>query len=277
MISHRLCTRTDLPANARSRELYPIAACACGFQGIKKKIIGGDDAISWNFERGFGFAVSAGEKDVHHARTCAASEETFHSRRHDFSLGLAWFIRRHQGPEAVQDDLHGVAHFDQFLFALYGAYHVECRVEGNQFEGSFSQLAVITNGHHKIHAVDSEAFPLFFGASFGEPVTGHIRPNLIFDPGLGFIAYPTRFPRKYERRFAIQGNQNVNVSMYDFKPGNIENCTFEAGVLVAANDESVQVFTLHGITDILESPIDFCLAWQRLPPKIRSLYADFEG
>src|SRR5260370_18440542 len=61
--------------------------------------------------------------------------------------------------------------------------------------------------------------------------------------------------------------------MYDFKRGNIENCAFEAGVLGAANDESVHVFTQHGIVDVFESPVDFHLAWQRLPPKIRSLYA----
>src|SRR5882757_7452507 len=187
--------------------------------------------------------MSAGEKDVHHARICTASEETLYSRRHDFSFGLAWFIRRDQCPEAVQDDIHGVVHFDQFLFALYRAYHVECRVKGNQFEGSFSQLAVITNRHHEIHAVNSDTFPLLFGGPLGEPVTRNIRPNLIFDPGLGFIAYPASLSWKYERWFAFQGNQNVNVSMYDFKPGNIKNCTFETGVLVAANDESVQVFT----------------------------------
>jgi hypothetical protein len=98
-------------------------------------------------------------------------------------------------------------------------------------------------------------------------VTGHIRPNLIFNPGFGFIAYPTRFPRKYERWFTFQRNYDVYVPMNDFKPGNIEDRAFETGVLVAANDESVQVFTLHGITDILESPVDFRLAWQRIPPE----------
>jgi hypothetical protein len=54
--------------------------------------------------------------------------------------------------------------------------------------------------------------------------------------------------------------------MHNFKPGNVENRAFEAGVLVAANDESVQALALHGIADIFESPVDFRLTWQRLPP-----------
>src|SRR5207249_8454582 len=49
-IRHRLGTRTDFPANERPRKLHPITARTGDFQRIKKKVIGGDDAISWNFE-----------------------------------------------------------------------------------------------------------------------------------------------------------------------------------------------------------------------------------
>src|SRR5260370_17026806 len=94
VVGHRLRTGTDLPADERPREFYPVAARTGGFERIKKKVVGGDDAISWNFESCFGFAVSAGEKDVHHAWACSTGEETFHGRRHDFRFPLAPLVGR---------------------------------------------------------------------------------------------------------------------------------------------------------------------------------------
>jgi hypothetical protein len=53
--------------------------------------------------------------------------------------------------------------------------------------------------------------------------------------------------------------------MNDFESRRVEDRTFESGLLVAANDESVQSGGLHPRADVLETAIDLLLTWQNDP------------
>ncbi len=62
------------------------------------------------------------------------AKKSFDCGRHDFGFGLARLVAGDQRPETVDDDIHGIAHFDEFFFALHGARHVELAIEGHEFK-----------------------------------------------------------------------------------------------------------------------------------------------
>ena len=133
-VRHGLSASGWLAANQWPRKLHPVAARAGDLERVQQKIVGRNHAMAGNFEGRLGLAVRAGKQDVHHARSCAAREKTLHRRRHDLGFGLARLVGVDQRPEAVDDDVHGVAHFGEFFFALNRARHIELAIEGNEFE-----------------------------------------------------------------------------------------------------------------------------------------------
>ena len=96
--------------------------------------------MAGHFERRFGLAVGTREQDIHHARTSAAGKKSFHRGSHDFGFGFARLVSRDQRPETVHNDVHGVANFGQFFFALDRAGHVKLIVERHQFEAEHSRV-----------------------------------------------------------------------------------------------------------------------------------------
>jgi hypothetical protein len=50
--------------------------------------------------------------------------------------------------------------------------------------------------------------------------------------------------------------------MNDFESRGVENRTLESGILIAADDQSVQSGGLHAGTDVSVTAIDFFLTWQ---------------
>ena len=177
-----------------------------------------------NFEVCLRLAIRAGEHDVHHARTGAAREESLDGGRHDFGFGLARLVGRDQRPEAVDDDVHRVAHFDEFFFALDGARHVELEIEGNQFERTLCQFAIIAHGHDEIHAVDADALPSAFAARAREiHWPGTSGQTWSFTQGL-FLSPIQRASRgKTKRGSPVERDQDVNVAMHDLEAGDVED------------------------------------------------------
>ena len=90
--------------------------------------------MPWHFERCLGFAVLTGEQDIHHSRPSAARKKSFHRGRHDFGLGLTRLVSFHQRPKTIEDDVHSIADFGQFLGALHRACHIELKIKRHKFE-----------------------------------------------------------------------------------------------------------------------------------------------
>src|SRR5258706_4778787 len=88
-ISHLLRGRAGLALNQCTGEFDPVAAGSGDFERIKKKIVGGNFAMPWNFEVRVCLSVFAREQNVHHPWAGAAREETLDRGRHDFGFGLA--------------------------------------------------------------------------------------------------------------------------------------------------------------------------------------------
>src|SRR5207249_6717756 len=158
-LRHGLRAGTQLSANQRPGELDPVAACAGDLERVQQKVVACDHPISRHFERRFGFAVAAREQDVHHARPRATGEEALDRGGHDLGFGFAGLVGGDERPEAVKDDVHGVAYFDEFFFTLYGAGHVELNVERFELEWALAELAVVADSHDEIQAIDPYAFP----------------------------------------------------------------------------------------------------------------------
>src|SRR5262249_51394952 len=92
----------------------------------------------------FGLAMSTREQNIHHPRPSSARKEALHCRSRDLCLGLSGSIRANQRPKPVEDDVHRIAHFGEFFFALHCPRHVELRVEGNEFESSLWPRTAMT-------------------------------------------------------------------------------------------------------------------------------------
>src|SRR2546430_16979590 len=98
--------------------------------------------MSWHFERCLCLPVLAGEQDIHHSRPSAARKKSFHRWRHDFCLGLTRLVSFHQRPKTIEDDVHSIADFGEFLSALHRARHVELKIKWHEFERGLLKLAV---------------------------------------------------------------------------------------------------------------------------------------
>jgi hypothetical protein len=52
----------------------------------------------------------------------------------------------------------------------------------------------------------------------------------------------------------------------DFEARDVGDGAFEAGVLIAADDEGVKAIVVHGGANVFEAAVDFGLAWHSWPP-----------
>ena len=93
-------------------------------------------------------------------------------------------------------------------------------------------------------------FHLRSTARVAQPLAGNVGPDLIFHPRLSFVADPASFAREDQRGFAFERDDDVNVTMNDFESGGVEDRALESGVLVAADDERVEVLPLPCATRI---------------------------
>src|SRR5262249_25305060 len=234
--------------------------------------------MSGNLEGGLGLAMRAGKQNVHHAGTGAAGKKSFYGGSHDLGFCFPRLVCLHQGPETVDDDVHRVAYFRQFLLALDGARHIELKVELHQLKPALRQLAVIADRHDEIHAVNADPLPAALPGTIGNPLAGNFGPDVVLDPGFDLVADPAGFPGEDQGRFAFERQYNVNVTVNDFETGDIEHGPFEARVLVAADDQRVEACCPHGGADVFVTAIDFHLAWQSfLGPDFLLHAAQFGG
>src|SRR5208282_58967 len=261
-IGHLLRSRAGLALNQGARELDPVAAGSGDFERIQKEIVAGNLAMTGNFEVSVGLSALAREQNVHHAWSGAASEETLDRGCHDFSFGLAWLVAGNQRPEAIYDDVHGVADLDEFFFALHGTHHVEFLIEGHEFEWALREFAVIANGHDKVHTKRADALPFAIDGAVAQPLAGNVGPHLIRYPGLLLVADPASFARKDERRFVFEWEDDVNVTMNNLESRGVKDRALESGVLIAADDERIQTGGLHPRPNVFVTAIDFFLTWQ---------------
>src|SRR6266852_6395879 len=262
VVSHLLRSRTWLALNQCARELDPVAAGSGNFERIEKKIVAGNLAMTGHFEVSVGLSMFPREQNVHHPRPGAAREETLDRGCHDFSFGLAGLVSRNQRPETIDDDVHGIAHFDEFFFALHGARHVEFLIKGHEFERTLREFTVVADSHDEVHPKRADALPFALDGAVSQPPAGDVGPDLIFHPGLLLVTDPASFARKDKRRFVFEWDDNVHVTMNDFESGCVEDRALEPGILTAADDESVQSAGLHAGANVFVTAIDFLLAWQ---------------
>src|SRR5580704_18026429 len=271
-IGHSLRSGTQFASNEGTRKFDPISTRYRHLERIEQQVVDCGHAMSWNLERRLRLAMRARKKNVHHAWTRAAGKKTFHSRRHNFRFGLARLVGRYQSPESVHDDVHRVAHLDEFFFTLDCARHVELEIERNHLEWTVCQFAVIAHGHDEIHAINADSLPSEFPYPLRDPLAGNIGPHMLFHPRFDFVADPTGLPRKHQGGFAFERQHCVDVAINNFKTGDVQDSTFETRILIAADDERVETGTLHGSADVFVATIDFELAWQWLFSERSSLY-----
>src|SRR5207245_5828333 len=117
----------------------------------------------------------------------------------------------------VENDFHCFVLSGDFFLAFYCARHIELKIERNQLEWTMTKLAIVSNRHDEVHSVDTNSPPATLAATLADPLAGNIRPDLIFDPGLGFIANPARFAREDQSRFACERKQDVHVPMHNLE------------------------------------------------------------
>src|ERR1700675_1356788 len=263
-VGHLLRGRAGLALNQCTRKLDPVAAGSGNFERIKKKIVAGNFAMTGHFEVSVRLSMFSREQNVHHARPGAASEETLDCGRHDFGFGLARPVSGNQRPETIDDDVHGIADFDKFFFALHGARHVEFLIKGHKFERTLRQFTVVADGHDEVHPKSANTLPFPLGGAIAQPPAGNVGPDLIFYPGLLLVTDPASFARKDERGFVFERDDDVNITMNDFESGGVEDRALESRVLIAADDESVHAGGLHAGTNVLVPAIDFFLTWQNV-------------
>src|SRR5262249_7174137 len=98
--------------------------------------------------------------------------------------------------------------------------------------------------------------------SIAQPFAGDVGPDLIVHPGLFLVADPAGFAREHKCGLAVHRNQHVYITVNDFETGGVEDCAFESSVLVAADNEGVEVLLLHSRANVFVAAIDFFLTWQ---------------
>src|SRR5438309_1063592 len=148
-----------------------------------------------NFEMCLGFAVRAAKDNVHHPRACTPREKTLHGRSHDFSFGLSGTISAQKRIEAIEDDVHRVAHARQFFFAFHRARQVELKIKRHKIEGAMLQFPVVAHGHNEVQSIDGDAFPFFLFHLLAQPFPRNFRPHLIPHPRRFLVANPACFAR----------------------------------------------------------------------------------
>jgi hypothetical protein len=85
-------------------------------------------------------------------------------------------------------------------------------------------------------------------------------------PRFGLVTDPTRFAGEDEAQITFKWNQHINVAMNDFESGEVTDRTFEAGVLVAADKEGVEIFASHRFAYVSIPPLDFSRTDQEFSP-----------
>ena len=203
--------------------------------------------------------MRAGEDNVHHAGAGAAGEINFHRRRHDLGFGLAGRIVIDQCAEAFHHDIHAFADLCQLFGALDGARHIEFEIERDEFQRRRGQLAVIAHRHDEIHPVNADALPASIERALAQPLAWHFGPDVVADPGLGFVADPTRFGGKDDRQVALERQQDIGVAMDDQEAREVGDRALEARVLAAADERGVEAVALERRPDILVAPLDLAL------------------
>src|ERR1700730_12647795 len=142
--------------------------------------------------------MRARKHDVHHARSCPAGEEPLHRGRHDLSFRLTGLVGCDQLPEAINDDVHRVAHFGKLFIAFDRSGNVKLSIERDEFEGTLYQLEVVAHGQDEIHPVDPNPLPSSLLPALANPASRNIWPDMIFYPRLGLVTNPARLSWKYQ-------------------------------------------------------------------------------
>src|SRR5215467_896269 len=97
----------------------------------------------------------------------------------------------------------------------------------------------------------TDAFPTTFLGPLAQPLAGNVRPDLILDPWLRFVADPSRFPGKYQSRLAFEWKEHVHIAVHDLETRHVQHRAFKPGILVAAHEQRVEMVLLHPRTDVL--------------------------
>ncbi len=162
--------------------------------------------------------------------------------------------------EAVKDDIHAIAEAFELFLTLHGAGHIEMEIERHQLERVVLQFAIIANGHDEIQAIDGHAFPAALFDFLTQPFARNLSPDFLANEGCLFVANPTRFTRENENRITGERDQHVDVTMDNLEVGNVAYRAFETGVLISADNQSVDLFGFHGRANVFVASLDFVLA-----------------
>src|SRR6266436_5203533 len=176
------------------------------------------------------------------------------------------FIMRGPAPrakkrvEAVENNVHAVAEAFELFLTLDGAGHIEMEIERHQLERVALQFAIIANGHYEIKAVNGDSLPAALFDFLTQPFARDLSPDFLANEGSLFVANPTCLTRENENRITGERDQRVDVTMDNFEIGHVAHSAFEAGVLVAADDQGIDPFRFHGRANIFVAALNFVLA-----------------
>ena len=134
------------------------------------------------------------------------------------------------------------------------------KIERDQLERLALEFAVIANSHNEIQAVDRDAFPFAFLRFFAEPLARNFRPDFFANERSFLITNPAGFARKNENGIAGERDKHVDVTVNNFETGGVPHGAFESGILIAANDQGIDLLGFHRGADIFVAAFDFCLA-----------------
>ena len=119
------------------------------------------------------------------------------------------------------------------------------------------QFAIVAHRHDVVESVHGDALPAFIVGALAQPAAGNLGPDFFLHERLLLVADPARLLREDQRRIALQRDENIHVAMNDLEARGVEDSAFEAGILVAADDERVDILFAHGGADVGVAAIGF--------------------
>jgi hypothetical protein len=181
------------------------------------------------------------EHHVHRQAAATLGDEVALCRSEHLRGGLPGRVLLREEMEAFGVDAHRVAHRRELLVALHGTSQVEFDVEREDV-GRVPKRQEVPDRQHIVEAVDPDTLS---AQSPGKPVPGLLGEDLVIDPARPMLPDVTRFGREDDRRLSLAREQYVGVAVDDPEAGQIRDGAFEARVLGAADDQSVDAGRLH--------------------------------
>src|SRR5262249_19643599 len=101
-----------------------------------------------------------------------------------------------------------------------------------------------------------------------QPLSWNLCPHFFAHPGSFLVTDPPRLARENKHRIASEWDQHVYVAVHDLKTRRVSHGALKARILISANDQRIDLLSLHGGANVPIAPVDFvwCGHDRRIPP-----------